>query len=66
MIQRRDQAYILATLGATASVLGCLAVSLATMSHAQIPTPRFYAQNVPARMTQAVKAGEYSSVVISR
>lgn len=66
MIQRRNQQYILASLGAAASVLGCIAISLATVSHAQVPTPRFYAQTTPAPVVQAACAQGCSSVVISR
>ncbi len=40
----RSNNHILACLAATASILACLAVTLVTRSHAQIATPRFYAQ----------------------
>ncbi len=66
MIQRGNSQFILACLTATASVLGCIAISLVTMSHAQVPTPRFYAQTAPVQSAQHACANGCASLVISQ
>jgi hypothetical protein len=66
MIQRGTQTFILACLSATASILGCIAISVATMPHTQIATPRFYAQKVAISPVHSPYASSGSTVVISR
>jgi hypothetical protein len=69
MMDRENSMFTLACLAAAASVLGCVAMSLATVSHAQIATPRFYASVPAAHAVSANRAAcdtKCSSVVISR
>lgn len=67
----REHNFTLACLAATASILGCVAISLATVSHAQVSTPRFYASTPVAHSVSVAPSrtdcyGNCSSVVISR
>lgn len=65
MIQKKSE-FTLACFAAGASILGCLAISIATMPHPQVATPRFHASKIAEQRFPSREVITPASVVISK